>query len=133
MLLPTDEAVLALTDEPDWVADDTLVERVRPVLTRLAAQYYLQAKSDRGTPPDPVARFHLGNGARLERIDFLGDPSPKGMADSYGLMVNYLYDPKLIERQHEAYANKGEVAASSAVKKLLRGAPAVSAQIALSA
>ncbi len=133
MLLPADEAVLALTDEPDWAGDNTIAEQVRPVLTRLAAQYYLQAKSDRGTPPDPVARFHLGNGARLERIDFLGDPSPKGMADSYGLMVNYLYDPKLIERQHEAYANAGEVAASSAVKKLLRGAPEAPLQIALSA
>jgi malonyl-CoA decarboxylase len=133
MLLPADEAVLALTDEPDWTDDDAIVEQVRPVLTRLAAQYYLQARTDRGTPPDPVARFHLGNGARLERIDFLGDPSSKGMAESYGLMVNYLYDPKLIERQHEAYANKGEVAASSGVRKLLRGAPEPASLMALSA
>ncbi len=123
MMLPGDEAALALTDERDWTRDAAAVERVRPVLMRLAAQYYLQAKTPQGTPPDPVARFHLGNGARLEQIDFLGDPSPKGMAESYGLMVNYLYDPKTIERNHEAYANKGEVAASSAVKKLLRGAP----------
>jgi malonyl-CoA decarboxylase len=123
MLLPGDEAVLTLTDEPDWADNVTVADQVRPVLTRLAAQYYLQAKTDRGTPPDPVARFHLGNGARLEQIDYLGDPSPNGMDASYGLMVNYLYDPKTIEKNHEAYANKGEVAASSAVKKLLRGAP----------
>ncbi len=123
MLLPDDEAVLALTDTPGWNDDAAIVEEVRPVLARLAAQYYLQAKTDRGTLPDPVARFHLGNGARLEQIDFLGDTSPKGLSESYGLMVNYLYDPKSIERQHEAYANKGEVAASAGVKKLLRGAP----------
>jgi len=132
-LVSGDAEVLALADEAACFDDEALVAKVRPVLMRLAAQYYLQAKTERGTPPDPVARFHLGNGARLERIDFLGDPSPKGMADSYGLMVNYLYDPKLIERQHEAYANTGEIAASSAVKKLLRGAPEPKALVAIPA
>ena len=116
-----DREVLELLETPDWIEDPRIVERARPVLLRLAAQYYLAAKTDRGTPPDPVARFHLGNGARLEQLDFLGDPSRKGLAESYGLMVNYLYDPKLIERHHEAYANKGEIAASGAVRRFAKG------------
>ena len=65
-------------------------------------------------------RFHLGNGARLERINWLGDLSPKGLRESAGFMVNYLYRLEDIEKNHEAYANQGTIAASSAVKKLLR-------------
>jgi malonyl-CoA decarboxylase len=67
-----------------------------------------------------VARFHLGNGARLERLNFLGDTSPKGLKQSLGLMVNYLYDLDTIEKHHEAYANLGVVTASSAVQKALK-------------
>lgn len=69
---------------------------------------------------DPVARFHLGNGARLQRINWLGDPSEKGMAQSYGLLVNYLYDLDAIERNHEGFVNKGKVVASSSVTRLAR-------------
>jgi len=68
-----------------------------------------------------VARFHLGNGARLERINWLGDVSPKGLRESAGIMVNYLYRLEDIEKNHEAYANQGEIAASQTVKRLLRG------------
>ena len=85
-----------------------------------AASYFLRAKTARGQPIDPVARFHLGNGARLERVNFLGDPSPKGMKQSHGLMVNYLYDLNDIERNHEVYAEKGEVIAAPGVRRLLR-------------
>ena len=88
---------------------------------RAAAWYFLRAKSRRGTPVDSVARFHLGNGARLERINWLGDVSPKGLRESAGLMVNYLYRLEDIEKNHEAYANQDEIVASSAVKKLLKG------------
>ena len=73
---------------------------------------------------DSVARFHLGNGARLERINWMGDLSVKGLFESYGVMVNYLYDLAEIERNHEAFANQGAVATSSAVKKLLPSARA---------
>ena len=62
---------------------------------------------------------HLGNGARLERIDWLGDPSPKGIAEACGLMVNYLYAPGEIERNHEAYANRADVIAARSVRRLL--------------
>ena len=67
-----------------------------------------------------MARFHLGNGARLERLNFLGDVSPKGLSQSRGLMVNYLYDLSAIEKNHETYANLGTVAASSTVSRELR-------------
>lgn len=70
---------------------------------------------------DPVARFHLGNGARLERINWLGDVSPKGLKQAYGLMVNYLYGLDHIEHNHELFAESRTVVASSAVKRLLRG------------
>ena len=69
-----------------------------------------------------MARFHLGNGARLERLNWLADGSDNGIAQSYGLMVNYLYDLDDIEKNHEAYAEGRRVVASSAVRRLLRGA-----------
>ncbi len=87
-------------------------------LSVLAAAYFLQARTSSGRVIDPVARFHLGNGARLERINARGDLSPAGLRQSLGVMVNYLYDPDQIEANHEAFANRNVVAASSAVKKL---------------
>jgi len=84
-------------------------------LTRLAA-VYLTDPAGR----DPVARFHLGNGARLERINWMGNPAARGMQESLGVMVNYLYDPDSIEANHEAYATGGRVARSAAVEALLR-------------
>jgi len=75
---------------------------------------------------DPVARFHLGNGARLERLNWLGDTSPKGMREAAGLMVNYLYDLRFIEQNHEAFANSGTVIASDEVNGLLRTLPPLS-------
>jgi malonyl-CoA decarboxylase len=85
-----------------------------------AAYYYLRGKTSAGRPIDPVARFHLGNGARLEQLNPLGDLSPKGLKQSKGLMVNYLYDLDAIEKNHEAFAEKGAVVASSAVTRSLR-------------
>jgi malonyl-CoA decarboxylase len=116
---PAAEA-LALLDEPGWHQDSAKAERVRNVLLPLAAHYFLKAKISSGRPADPVARFHLGNGAKLERLNFLGDVSPKGLKQSHGLMVNYLYALDEIEANHEAYAEKGAVAASPAVRKLMR-------------
>jgi malonyl-CoA decarboxylase len=71
-------------------------------------------------PLDSVARFHLGNGARLERINWLGDATDKGIAQSYGVMVNYLYDLDHIEKNHEAFAESRTVVASNSVKRLQR-------------
>ena len=83
-----------------------------------AAAIYLTRDAAPDTKIDPVARFHLGNGARLERINWLGNTSPRGMRESYGIMVNYLYDPGSIEANHEAFVNTGHVARSAAVDAL---------------
>ncbi|TXM75558.1 MCD, Malonyl-CoA decarboxylase MCD [Methylobacterium sp. WL69] len=115
-----DVEALRAIDEPDWFSDKAKAEAVRKAMIPAAAAYFFRAKNERGKPLDPVARFHLGNGARLERLNFLGDVSPKGLGQSRGLMVNYLYDLSAIEKNHETYANLGTVAASSAVSRELR-------------
>jgi malonyl-CoA decarboxylase len=115
-----DRALLGHLDTPDWTDNAELTQQLRAVLEPLAAYYFLKARTPKGRLIDSVARFHLGNGARLERIDWLGDLSPKGLRESAGIMVNYLYRLDDIEKNHEAYANRDEIAASSAVKKLLR-------------
>jgi malonyl-CoA decarboxylase len=115
-----DRLLLERLDTPDWFDDLETALLLRAVLEPLAAYYFLKAKTAKGRLIDSVARFHLGNGARLERINWLGDLSPKGLRESAGIMVNYLYRLDDIEKNHEAYANQGEVAASSAVKKLLK-------------
>ncbi|HEX2137463.1 MAG TPA: malonyl-CoA decarboxylase [Microvirga sp.] len=114
-----DAAPLALLENPDWHRDPAVADQLRPLVTGLAAAYYLRAKTQKGQPLDPVARFHLGNGARLERLNWLGDTSAKGLREAAGLMVNYLYDLNTIEANHEAYANQGTVAASPAVHRQL--------------
>jgi malonyl-CoA decarboxylase len=86
----------------------------------LAARYFLTARDGRGRPVDPVARFHLGNGARVERVCWMGDTSSKGMAQAGGLMVNYLYDPATLEANHDAFAREGEIIASPALRRALR-------------
>jgi len=118
----TDEerVLLENLERPDWFEDAELAAQLRSVVEPLAAYYFLKARTAKGRLIDSVARFHLGNGARLERIDWLGDLSPKGLRESAGIMVNYLYRLEDIEKNHEAYANQGTVAASSAVKKLLK-------------
>jgi len=116
-----DREFLKNLDEPKWFETRTLATQLRTMLEPLAAYYFLKVRSPKGQPLDAVARFHLGNGARLECINWLGDLSPRGLRESAGLMVNYLYRLDDIEKNHEAYANQGEVAASSAVKKLLKG------------
>ncbi|WP_291868690.1 malonyl-CoA decarboxylase [Bradyrhizobium sp.] len=116
-----ERTLLENLEKPGWFEDAELATKLRAVLEPLAAHYFLKARTSKGRLIDSVARFHLGNGARLERIDWLGDLSPKGLRESAGFMVNYLYRLDDIEKNHEAYANNGEVIASSAVKKLLKG------------
>jgi malonyl-CoA decarboxylase len=106
--------------DPDRAADPARAAALDRALLPAAAYYFLRAKTPGGRPLDPVARFHLGNGARLERLNPGGDLSPKGLRQSRGLMVNYLYDLDAIERNHEAYAESGAVAASGAVTRALR-------------
>jgi malonyl-CoA decarboxylase len=90
------------------------------VLTAALAEYLLRGRDGKGRPLDPVARFHLNNGARLERVNWLGDLSDKGLQQAAGFMVNYLYDVSQIERNHEAFAREGRVIAARAVERVLR-------------
>jgi malonyl-CoA decarboxylase len=120
---PLKNAALSAAADDNWPAAPNQAARLRAALEPLAAHYFLKARRPDGRVIDPVARFHLGNGASLERIDWQGDLSPKGLAESYGLMVNYLYDLDEIERNHEAFVNRGQIAASSAVRKLAPAAP----------
>ncbi|MEA2855891.1 MAG: malonyl-CoA decarboxylase [Methylobacteriaceae bacterium] len=115
-----ESTMLAALDEWNWTDNPVAAEYVRRVLEPLATHYFLKVKTPDGRPIDPVARFHLGNGARLERINWLGDTSRKGLRESAGIMVNYLYDLDEIEENHEAYANQREVVASAPVRKLLK-------------
>ncbi|MGP3698455.1 malonyl-CoA decarboxylase [Rhodobacter sp. NSM] len=85
-----------------------------------AARYLLTAKRDDGLPYDPVARFHLGNGAQVHALHAGADTSPKGLAESSGAMVNYLYDLRRISQNHESFAGRREVVASDAVRALLK-------------
>lgn len=116
----SDKQALAVLDEPGWWRDTEKAEELREPMLRAAAYYYLRAKTPRGLPVDPVARFHLGNGARLERLDWLADVSEKGIAQSYGVMVNYLYNIDHIEKNHEAFAEQRTVVAASGVQRYLR-------------
>jgi malonyl-CoA decarboxylase len=117
-----DPAALANLDVQGWWQVPGTRESVREPLLRAAAWYFLHARSKNGTPLDPVARFHLGNGARLEQINWLADTSAKALSQSHGLMVNYLYDLRNIEKNHEAYAEARTIVTSGAVKRLARAA-----------
>jgi malonyl-CoA decarboxylase len=118
-----DREALAALSQPDWWRDPQLAATVREPFQRAAAWYYLRARNPRGLPLDSVARFHLGNGARLERLNWLGDTSDRALRQSYGLMVNYLYDLDYIEQNHEAYAQQHAIVTASAISRLVR-APA---------
>lgn len=115
-----DKDVLALLDKPDWHLEANTANQLKPVLLSFVAAYLLAVRTESGTPIDPVARFHLGNGARLERIHWLSDLTPKGLRQAAGFMVNYLYEPDRIERNQESFAVHGEIVSSHAVRKYLR-------------
>jgi malonyl-CoA decarboxylase len=122
--LDEDDAVrilLRLVERPDWHKDAPTAATLREPLLRLGARYLVHAHAPSGRALDPVAHFHLSNGARVERLNWLGDVSEKGLQQSAGLMVNYLYRQGDIESNHEAYRDEGLVAASSAVRNLIRG------------
>ena len=114
------EALLAILERRGWWREPGLRKAAEPALLRLCARYLLIESKDKRAL-DPVAHFHLTNGARLERVNMLGDMSEKGAKESATLMVNYLYDPAKIEEQHETYVGEGRRTASSSVRKLARG------------
>jgi len=122
-LTPEEVEALSWLEDVDWGREDDRRAKLEEPLKHLVARYLLSAKSVPNQALDPVARFHLGNGARLERINWLGDLSRSGIEKSHGLMVNYLYDLGSVDANHEAYVNEGAIATSNQVTKLLRGKP----------
>jgi len=113
-LMPAEpKRVLERLTEPEWDVD----EAIRPALLALAARY-LTTTAD-GRALDPVANFHLSNGASIERANWMADPSPTGRARSFGVMANYRYEPEHIAERAEAYAANAEVTASNQVRELL--------------
>ena len=112
-----------LLSNQEWVNDENMAAALKPVLLRLVARYLVVEKrggasaGDRAL--DPVAHFHLSNGAVMERLNWLGDTSGNGFDQSAGIMINYLYDLATIDDNHEAYADGGKITASSDIRGLL--------------
>jgi malonyl-CoA decarboxylase len=116
--VPATDVAAALAD-PAWLQDSAVMAMLEEPLVRAAARY-LTARGPDGLPIDPVARFHLGNGARIERINWLADRTPRRLAQSAGLMVNYLYDRPEIEQNHEAFASSQLITVAPAIYDLLK-------------
>ena len=106
-------------NEPHWHQQPALAESMQKVLMPLCAYYLLNAVRD-GVPEDPVARFHLGNGARAERLNWLADTSARGLKNCAGMMVNYVYHLDQIEDNHEVYIREHRVAATHELRRLAR-------------
>jgi malonyl-CoA decarboxylase len=102
----------------DWLANAKSDLSLRQTIMRVCA-IYLTRHASAEDRADPVAHFHLGNGARLERINWLGNTAARGIQESFGIMVNYLYDVATIESNHEAFVNDGTVMRSAEVDALL--------------
>jgi len=116
---PEDPDGLAEFLKSDWHADPHLLKVLREPLTNLCA-HYLSATRVPGRSLDPVSRFHLTNGARIEHVNWMGDTSSKGLAQSLGFMVNYRYVPDEIEENHELYRCGEQVPMSTEVRNLLK-------------
>ena len=115
------KALAGIRAKRGWWRETGLRKTAEPVLVRLCARYLLAESNGGKRTRDPVAHFHLSNGARIERINMLGDTSEKGAKESATLMVNYLYDPAKIDDWHEDYAGEGKRNASTTVRRLARG------------
>lgn len=112
------EYLQVINNSDSWIEDEIVRERLKPTLIRLCAHYLCNEK--RGEEPlDPVARFHLGNGASIGQLNWLGDTSENGLKQSAGLLVNYIYQLDQVEENHEAYANEFNIAVSQEITRLL--------------
>lgn len=118
VLQPEDRTALNVLELDDWHTQENEAESLKPLLMGLCAHYLYVVKRDE-QPQDPVERFHLGNGARIERLNWLGDTSSNGLAQSAGMLINYAYELDLIEEIHEAYANDNTIAISKEFQKIL--------------
>ena len=116
---PVEEFLPTVLTNHEWAQDPAVSDALKPAMTRLAATYLYTAK--RGLRAmDPVAHFHLSNGARMERLNWMGDTSPRGMRQAAGLMINYVYKLAEIDENHESYKGDGTIAVSSAIRNLAK-------------
>lgn len=118
----TPELIGLVTDlkAGSWLNDADETTRLRPAVEAAAAKYFTQAKSKNGQPRDPVARFHLGNGAAAWRVNWPADKSESAVRHAFGVMINYLYEPAAIEAQHEAYIRDGTIATGKPLESSLK-------------
>lgn len=118
--LPAANILADLLVDDTWMADERLAEAMWEPLERLCARYLLQEKAQgQQAPLDPVASFHLDNGARVNRILWLADTSPRGMKQSHGLMVSYGYELDRVDENHERFGQSGEIAATRRIRRLV--------------
>jgi malonyl-CoA decarboxylase len=102
---------------PDWPRDVRLADLLRGPMEKLCARYLLKEKSST-QPLDPVAQFHLNNGARVSRLFWLADSSARGIRQSYGLMVSYRYEIDELDENHEQFQRDGRIAVARRVQRL---------------
>ena len=114
-----DYLLLATLDSENWIENKDTSAELKPLMEKLCAHYLVKEKRD-AEPLDPVARFHLSNGARIERINWMGDLSAQRLHQSYGMLVNYVYDRRSVIKNHEDYVGKRRIATSSAISSALR-------------
>ena len=110
-----------LLENPEWPSDSTMSEALRAPLMRLCARYLIKEKGLNKRALDPVAHFHLTNGANMEKLNWRADLSARGVRNSASIMINYLYDLGRVEDNHETYTSSGKIMASSAVRGFLKG------------
>ena len=117
LLQPQERRRLAALENPRWWAEEPLAEQLRDPIMRLAAYYLMRVRRRDGRrAADPVAHFHLRNGARIERLNWLADRSAKGLRAAFGVMVNYRYDAPALASNSEAYNRNGVLAASREIE-----------------
>ncbi len=106
-----------LLNSTEWLSDESICEVAREPLQRAVARYIVTEKKPNGCAANSVAHFHLSNGAIFERINWLGDTSAHGLSQSYGMMINYLYDLNSIDKNHVEYIENGNIAQSKVTQK----------------
>lgn len=116
----TDTRIEDLLNSTEWLTDENICDVLREPLQRALARYIVREKRSNGNAANPVAHFHLSNGAIFERINWLGDNSEHGIAQSYGMMINYLYDLSLIDSNHEDYIEHSNIAQSKKIQKYVK-------------
>lgn len=118
-ILGVDNNLATLLKTPDWHKNEVAAKAIEPVMKRLCAIYLGTAHANRSRLLDPVAHFHISNGAVVKQLNWMGNTSATGLAQSCGLMVNYLYDLGSIDQNSQHYAMTHEATLSREIKQLV--------------